>query len=100
MRKLTLITALHLATSPVAAQSRQQALGAGGQTNNAPLPDTPAGNDRDVLQPTHQPEHRRRRFEPRVHIERRVGNELRVRDERRSRKQHFVHLTLRKLSAG
>ena len=27
---------------------------------------------------------------PRVHIERRVGNELRVRDERRSRKQHFV----------
>ena len=40
MKKLTLITALLLATSPVAAQSRQQALGAGGQTNNSPLPDT------------------------------------------------------------
>jgi len=40
MKKLTLITALLLATSPVAAQSGQQALGAGGQTNNSPLPDT------------------------------------------------------------
>ena len=30
----------------------------------------------------------------------RVRYGLRVRDERRSRKQHFVHLTLRKLSAG
>jgi hypothetical protein len=37
MKKLTLITALLLAASPVAAQ---QALGAGGQTNNSPLPDT------------------------------------------------------------
>jgi hypothetical protein len=37
MKKLTLITALLLVTSPVAAQ---QALGAGGQTNNSPLPDT------------------------------------------------------------
>jgi hypothetical protein len=40
MKKLTLITALLLATSPVAAQSGQQALGAGGQTHNSPLPDT------------------------------------------------------------
>ena len=40
MRKLTLIAALLLAPSPVAAQSQQQALGAGGQTNNSTLPDT------------------------------------------------------------
>jgi hypothetical protein len=40
MKKLTLITALLLVSSPVAAQSRQQALGAGGQTNNSPIPDT------------------------------------------------------------
>ena len=42
MKKLTLITALLLATSSVAAQSRQQALGTDGQTNNSPLPDIPA----------------------------------------------------------
>jgi len=40
MRKLALIAALLLAASPVAAQSRQQALGAGGQTNTSPLPNT------------------------------------------------------------
>jgi hypothetical protein len=40
MKKLSLIAALLLAASPVAAQSRQQALGAGGQTNNSPLANT------------------------------------------------------------
>jgi hypothetical protein len=40
MRKLALIAVLLLAASPVAAQSRQQALGAGGQTNNSSLPNT------------------------------------------------------------
>jgi hypothetical protein len=40
MKKLALITALLLAAPPVAAQSVQQPLGAGGQTNNSPLTDT------------------------------------------------------------
>jgi hypothetical protein len=40
MRKLALIAVLLLAASPVAAQSRQQALGAGGQTNNSSLTNT------------------------------------------------------------
>lgn len=40
MRKLALIAALLLAASPVAAQSRQQALGTGGTTNNSQLPNT------------------------------------------------------------
>jgi hypothetical protein len=40
MRKFTLIAALLLTASPVAAQSVQQPLGAGGQTNNSTLTDT------------------------------------------------------------
>jgi hypothetical protein len=40
MKKLALIAALLLASSPVVAQSRQQALGAGGTTNNSLLPNT------------------------------------------------------------
>jgi hypothetical protein len=40
MKKLALITALLLATSPVAAQSQQQALSGGGTTNSSPLPNT------------------------------------------------------------
>jgi hypothetical protein len=40
MKKLALIAALLLASSPVAAQSRQQPLGAGGQTNTSSLPNT------------------------------------------------------------
>ena len=40
MKKLALIAALLLATSPVAAQSVQQPLGTGGQTNNSSLTDT------------------------------------------------------------
>jgi hypothetical protein len=40
MKKLALIAALLLAAPPVAAQSVQQPLGAGGQTNNSPLTDT------------------------------------------------------------
>ena len=40
MKKLALITALLLATSPVAAQSRQQALSGSGTTNSSPLPNT------------------------------------------------------------
>ena len=40
MKKLALITALLLATSPVAAQSGQQALSGGGTTNSSPLPNT------------------------------------------------------------
>jgi hypothetical protein len=39
MKKLALITAL-LATSPVAAQSPQQALSGSGTTNSSPLPNT------------------------------------------------------------
>jgi len=38
MKKLALIAALLLVASPVAAQSRQQPLGAGGQTNNSQVP--------------------------------------------------------------
>ena len=40
MKKLALIAVLLLATSPVAAQSVQQPLGTGGQTNNSSLTDT------------------------------------------------------------
>ena len=40
MKKFTLIAALLLAASPVAAQSVQQPLGAGGQTNTSSLPNT------------------------------------------------------------
>ena len=45
MKKLALVTALLLATllfatSPFAAQQRQQPLGAGGQTNTSSLPNT------------------------------------------------------------
>jgi hypothetical protein len=40
MKKLALIAGLLLASSPVAAQSRQQPLGAGGQVNNSQLPNT------------------------------------------------------------
>src|ERR1700730_5527141 len=40
MRKLALIAALLLAASPVAAQSPQQPLGAGGQTNTSQLTNT------------------------------------------------------------
>jgi hypothetical protein len=40
MKKLALIAGLLLAASLVAAQSRQQALGAGGQTNTSSLPNT------------------------------------------------------------
>jgi hypothetical protein len=40
MKKLALITALLLATSPVAAQSPQQALSGSGTTNSSPLPNT------------------------------------------------------------
>ena len=97
MKKLTLITALLLATSPVAAQSGQQALGAGGQTNNSPLPDTGIVCQQEMTAtfcnaPT----------SPNIggFSSSRVRYGLRVRDERRSRKQHFGHLTLRKLSAG
>jgi hypothetical protein len=38
MKKFALIAVLLLAASPVAAQSPQQALGAGGQTNTSQLP--------------------------------------------------------------
>src|ERR1700736_97541 len=40
MKKLALITALLLATSPVAAQSPQQSLSGSGTTNNSSLPNT------------------------------------------------------------
>jgi hypothetical protein len=40
MKILALTVALLLAASPVAAQQRQQALGAGGQVNNSTLPNT------------------------------------------------------------
>ena len=40
MKKLALIAALLLAASPVAAQSLQQPLGAGGQTNTSQIPNT------------------------------------------------------------
>jgi hypothetical protein len=40
MKKLLLIAGLLLAASPVAAQSVQQPLGAGGQINNSQLPNT------------------------------------------------------------
>jgi hypothetical protein len=40
MKTLGLIAALLLAASPVAAQSQQQPLGAGGQTNTSSLPNT------------------------------------------------------------
>jgi hypothetical protein len=40
MKKLALTTALLLATSPVAAQSPQQALSGTGTTNSSPLPNT------------------------------------------------------------
>jgi len=40
MKKLALFAALLMATSPVAAQSAQQALGAAGTTNNSLLPNT------------------------------------------------------------
>ena len=40
MKRLAFITALLLATSPVAAQSRQQALSGSGTTNSSPLPNT------------------------------------------------------------
>jgi hypothetical protein len=40
MKNLTLMTALLLASSPVAAQSQQHALGAGGMINNSLLPNT------------------------------------------------------------
>ena len=40
MTKVAIVSALLLAASPVAAQSVQQPLGAGGATNNSPLTDT------------------------------------------------------------
>jgi hypothetical protein len=40
VKKLALFAALLMATSPVAAQSAQQALGAAGTTNNSLLPNT------------------------------------------------------------
>jgi hypothetical protein len=40
MTKVAIVSALLLAASPVAAQSVQQPLGAGGARNNSPLTDT------------------------------------------------------------
>ena len=103
MKKLTLITALLLATSPVAAQSGQQALGAGGQTNNSPLPDTGIVCQQEMTAtfcnaPT----------SPNIGgfgssrgstSSEGSGTGSGSGTERGSRKQHFVHLTLRKLSS-
>ena len=76
MKKLALITALLLATSPVAAQSQQQALSGGGTTNSSQLPNTGIICQEIMtatfLQRTHQPEHQWLWIEPRYRIERRV----------------------------
>ena len=93
MNKLALFAALLMATSPVAAQSAQQALGAAGTTNNSLLPNTGiylrGGNDRDVLQRIHRSEQRRLR------------NKCRGRSDQR-RHNHAVtrYPDLFKLSAG
>ena len=91
MKKLALITALLLATSPVAAQSPQQALSGGGTTNSSPLPNT------GIIC---QPEHEWLWIEPRYGIEPRVRVERRVRIERRRWHQHVVHPSLPGVSAG
>jgi hypothetical protein len=49
MKKLAVIAALLMAASPVAAQSPQQPLGAGGQTNNSQLPNTGVGCTEEII---------------------------------------------------
>ena len=49
MKKLAVIAALLMAASPVAAQSPQQPLGAGGQTNNSQLPNIGVGCTEEII---------------------------------------------------
>jgi hypothetical protein len=59
MKKLSLIAALLLGATPVAAQSVQQPLGTSGEINNSTLTNTGdlhRGNGCDVLQCTYRPE--------------------------------------------
>ena len=88
MKKLLLIAGLLLAASPVAAQSVQQPLGAGGQINNSQLPNTGVICIQEMTATfcnVHRPEHgwlriarwygieQRHRIEQRVWIERWCG---------------------------